>query len=174
MLTIRKNLLSLNYRKFSRFLLAFFSISGCILGIVTARTADTYFLSLMLQAMCLPVSIVDLLFALLFPFVMTTVISYISKPMLLLPLCFLKSLFYGYLLCSVCMLFTAGGWLIGGMFLFSDSVSLVLLLFYSLRYLNGFQNSCGRCIIISTLIVSLTALLDVCVVSPYLSAIIKS
>ena len=68
MSTPSKKLVPANIRKFPLFLLASFIVSGCTLGIAAARNADPNFILMMLRALNSPVSIVDLLFAILFPF----------------------------------------------------------------------------------------------------------
>ena len=174
MTTVSKERILPNNRKFLLVFLATFSVCGCALGVAAAKNTDPNIFSMMRQAAWFQVSIVDLLFAILFPFVITAVISYISKPILLLPLCFAKSIGYSFLLCSVSMEFADAGWLVGSLLLFSDTACILLMYFYCLRYLNGFQKRCGRDIIVSVVAVSAVAVIDVWLVSPYLSVLIKS
>ena len=161
-----------NNRKFAPFLLASFSICGCVLGVAVASSADPYLISMMRQAVCAPVSIVDLLFVILFPFVITAVISYISKPILLLPVCFLKTLGYSFMIYAICKEFSGAGWLVAGLLLHSDTVCMITLYFFCLCYLTGFNQNGKRDIVVATIITSAISLLDVCLVSPFLTALI--
>ena len=174
MTTVSKEFALPNNRIFLIVLLATFSVCGCALGVAAATNTDPNIFSMMRQATWVQVSIVDLLFSILFPFVITAVISYISKPILLLPLCFAKSIGYSFLLCSVSMEFADAGWLVGSLLLFSDTASILLMYIYCLHYLNGFQKCCGRDIIVSLVVVSAVAVIDIWLVSPYLSVLIKS
>jgi hypothetical protein len=77
-------------------------------------------------------------------------------------------------LCSVCLEFADAGWLVASLFLFSDAACMLFTYFYCLRYLTGFQKRCGRDIIIFVFAVSVVAVLDMLLVSTYLSVFIKS
>ena len=171
---LSKEVVLLNNRKFAPFLLASFSICGCVLGVIAARNADPYLISMMCRAACAPVSIVDLLFAILFPFVITAVILYIQKPSLLLPLCFLKTFDYSFLLYAICMAFSEAGWLVGDMLLLSDAAGMIILYLYCLNFLTSSNQNCKRDIIVAAIITSVTSLVDVYLVSPFLTALIKS
>ena len=159
--------------KFRRRILALFSICGVSVGVITAYYADPYFLDLMRMAVSVPVSIVGLSGVILFPFLISAVILYVEKPYLLFPLSFLKSLLFSLAFTATCINYTFAGWLVSGLLLFTDSVSFLLLQWYWIRNINGFQKTATSDLLCIFLLALIIGIADLLLVSPYLTALMN-
>lgn len=161
-------------RKFRRLTLAFFSVFGSSVGVITAYHADPYTLHLMRMAVSMPVSIVGHSGVILFPFLITAVVAYIEKPYLLFPLSFLKSLLYSLSLTATCINYSFAGWLVSGLLLFTDSAAFFLLHWYWARYINGFHKTAISDLLCIFLLALMIGIADLLLVSPYLTALMTS
>lgn len=161
-------------RKFRRLTLAFFSLCGVSVGVITAYHADPYFLHMMRMAASMPVSIVGLSGVIVFPFLTTAVVSYIEKPSLLFPLSFLKSLLYSLAITSTCVNYSFSGWLVSGLLLFTDNTTFFLLHWYWARYINGFHKTAISDLLFIFLLALMIGIADLLLVSPYLTTLMKS
>lgn len=109
--------------------------AGIFLGTFCAANADPVCFSLMRQTVDGQVSIVCLIAAQLLPFLFAAYVAYISKPWLIAVVCSLKLFsfaFVGYLIWAA---FGSAGWLIRLLFLFTDLISVPVLIWFCLRKL---------------------------------------
>ncbi len=161
-------------RNFYRCVLAYFVFSGAILGVLVSYNADPCFLSMMRMLPHQHVSIVDLLFLILLPFLITSVVSFTGKTYLLFPLSFFKSFLYALMLSSICIVFGIGGWVVSGLLLLTDSVCYVILLWYWIRHVDGLKVSAISDLLFIFVVSLLVGLLDSFFISPYLANLVNS
>ncbi len=161
-------------RKLTYVFLALFSAYGAAVGVMSAYYADDYFLSLMRVAPCKPVSIVSLLVVILLPFLITAAVSFIEKPYLLLPIAFFKSLSYSLVLVSTWVIYSFAGWLVSGFMLLTDTTVNVLLHWYWIRHINGFRKTARSDLFFAFLVTLVIGIIDLIVISPYLTALMNS
>jgi len=128
-------------RKTELFLLAFFSTFGAALGAIIANSSNAYLFSMMRMAAFRYVSIVDLTLVSLFPFLITAIAFFLSKPFLFFPIAFFKSFLYTLLLCCICIEFLTAGWLVCILLLFTDTFVILALHWYWFRHIHGFLGS---------------------------------
>ena len=120
-------------RKVRSILLAFTFLCGMILGCVIYQSAELESVRLMRSAVHGPVSIVGLLIVVLLPFLFSAVAVYISKPCLLLGVAFCKGLFFSLVSMGVMGAYGSAGWLMRFLLMFTDIVSMPVLVFFWLH-----------------------------------------
>lgn len=148
--------------------LAFCWCSGLMLGLHYAYRADsTYFLLMRMAASC-RVSIVGLLTAVFLPFLLSALAVYISRPELLLPVCFLKAFSFSCSAAAVSAAFGSAGWLIRFLLNFSECCTLPLLCLFWIRHISGVKRPAGRDFLICCIAVLTIGALDYLLISPYL------
>lgn len=125
------------WRKACNYFLAFAWFSGLICGTLVSLQTRNSLSALMRSALSAPVSIVGLLCVTVLPFLFSAFAVFLSKPILLLPICFAKAFVFAF--CSTCILqaFGSAGWLIRWLLLFGDCASIPLLYWFWMRYLPG-------------------------------------
>lgn len=161
-------------RKTELLFLAFSSCAGAVLGVAIAYNMEPYFFSMMRMAASGHVSIVGLLLVIIFPFLISAIAVYLSKPYLFLPLSFFKCCVYSLVLCGICIEFSSAGWLVCMFLLFSDTFTILALHFFWIRYLHGFRKFAFKELLI-TLSASLCfCFLDYIWVSPFLFTLMNA
>ena len=164
----------LSSRKTSMILFCFVWIAGLLCGsIIAAQVSDTYLL-LMRRAASSPVSITDLLAAVLLPFLFIALSVYISRPKLIYLICFMKACTFMITGFSVIAAFGSAGWLVRLLLQFTDQAALGLFCWFAYRHLDGSKDrlwphtaACGACIIG-------LGWIDYCYVSPFLALLIEN
>lgn len=131
------------WRKGCRFFLAFSWLAGLACGILVYLSAGNFLLSLMRSTLYVPVSIVGLLCVTTFPFLLSAFAVFLSKPVLLLPICFGKAFLFAFASIGILQAFGSAGWLLRWLLLFSDCASIPLLYWFWLRYLPGYRSLSG-------------------------------
>ena len=141
-----------NYLHFSRrsklLLLAFFSFSGILLGVITSHNIDPFLFPLMHSVLSDSVSIVDLIVVACFPFLITAIIVLLSNPCLFLLHSFVKSFSYAFVRSFTCISFGDAGWIVGAMMVFSDTLVMCVLHWFWIRHLHFIQKSAKRDLLI--------------------------
>ena len=117
-------------RKGMSLILAICWINGIVFGVFCYSSSPTEVTSLMHRTLSCSVSIVGLLNAALIPFLLSTLFIATSMPLLLPGLCFVKAFLFSFVSIGVLKSFGSGGWLLRFFLLFSDCVTLPLLLGY--------------------------------------------
>ena len=130
------------WRKWSATILALFWTVGLICGFLVFLCADESVSSLMRRAVASPVSIVSLLISLLFPFLLSALAVFLSKPRLLLIIAFCKAFLLMYVTVCVRSAFGSAGWLVQALYMASDILTLPLLYRYWLQHIR--QNGSFR------------------------------
>ncbi len=160
------------WRKASNFILAFTWLAGFLCGVLVSLRTGNSLASLMRSALYAPVSIVGLLCVTALPFLFSAFAVFLSKPILLLVICYVKAFLFAF--CSTCILqaYGSAGWLIQWLLLFGDCLSMPLLYWFWARYLSGDHS---LHFLESAWIISLallTAGISYRVISPFLSRLI--
>lgn len=161
------------WRKGCHFVLAFFWLTGLVSGILVCLSAGDSFVSWMRSTVYWSVSIVGLLFVTIFPFLISAFAVFISRPGLLLPICFCKAFLFSLVSMGTVQAFGSAGWLIRCLLLFSDCVSVPLLYWYWLRFLPGTRTFCGWETVAILALGALIGSVDYRIISPFLVHLIK-
>ena len=138
-----------------------------------AASQDSALVSLMRTAAQTRVSIVSLLPVLLLPFLISAFAVSISKPWLIIPVCFVKAFSFGFQVGGIAAAFGNAGWLARILLLFSASCSVPVLYWFWLRHFSGrCRSAVWRDFGICAGIILLIGILDSGFISPYLASII--
>lgn len=92
-----------------------------------------------------------------------------GKPILLIPVCFAKTFSFSFFLAGVFAAFGCGGWLAALLLMPGSVVSLPMILYWSLRQLNGFRTDAAREYITLAVVLLGVALLDQWFIRPFLT-----
>ena len=132
--------------KVSRFLLAFFWVSGLVLGCVYFRINQAVFLPLMRTVRLDCVSIVGIAVAVFLPFLFSAFAVYIQKPILLFGICFVKAFVFAFSAYGLTVSFAELGWFVRSVLLASDLCMIPVLFWFWLRNTDGpsslFKQNC--------------------------------
>ncbi len=113
-----------NSRKFRTFMLTLILSSGYLCGMHIANITEPSFAALMDVGIS-HVSIIDSVWVLFFPFLLTTCFAYCSKQLYwLLALCFFRFFLAGYCMWGVSASIGTGGWLFACLYLFAGNCML--------------------------------------------------
>lgn len=145
---------------------------GLAAGVGLSFLADDSFLSTMRAAASSHVSIIGLLSAILLPLLFSAFAVYISQPQLLLPVAFCKAFLFSYLAFGVTAAFGTAGWLVRGLLMFSDCLTLPLLWWFWLRCLRIPKEDATHCFFFACAAALLIGCVDYCTVSPFLANLI--
>lgn len=127
---------------------------GVLLGFFAALHAGECLSALMCCADMGTVSIVNLLFSCLFPFLIAALAAYLSEPWLLLIVCLLKAFSFSFCAFGISLAYGSAGWLVRILLLFSDLILLPFFYFYCFVLLKkGFAES--KFVTVIMLIISL-------------------
>jgi len=150
--------------------LAFISCLGWIIGSAIARHIGGDHAVLMMQASCIPVTLIGALVSAWLPFVLGTAAVRFVAPELLYGLCFLDSLLFAVGCHSISVAFGSAGWLIRLLLLFTDLFTLPLLLWFSYACLTRRRlHGSFACFVLSAAV----GCVDYCFVSPFLAMLIE-
>lgn len=122
-------------RKYTHYILAFFWFSGLVCGALLFLTAGTSVTSLMRRCVLQPVSIVSLLYVTILPFLVSILMALISRPMLILPICFGKAFLFSFVSAGILSVYGSSGWIIQALLLSIDCWSAFLIYLWWLRML---------------------------------------
>jgi hypothetical protein len=161
------------HRRYNHILLTLVFMAGSSLGILCALESRQFLLSLMRGCLGTSVSIVGLAFALLLPFFAVILAALYSKHSALFPVCFLKCFCFFYCMMGIWLTYGSAGWLVCGLLMLSDSVSLLLLLKLSLRHINGFRPTIGYDLFWSIFLTVGLSVLDCLYIAPFGMRLIK-
>ena len=126
-------------RRKRHILLALSWMLGLGLGALVFRYEKQHITALMPSVLCSQSSIIGLAASALLPFLLSAVAVYLSFPLFLIPICFSKAFLYAYISCGIYHFFCSAGWLIHGLLLFVDTLSIPVLYLYWLRHISGFR-----------------------------------
>ncbi len=145
--------------------------AGLVLGAAYACTVSPYKLSLMRQAVSGQSSIVGLLCCSILPFLLAAYAAYIGRRALLLAVCACKAFLYSAAGLAMYRAFGTAGWLIQPMAHFTQTLSLPLFWYFSLRLCAGRKS--GRALAVILVLTVILAGIDYFVVSPFVAGLIN-
>lgn len=149
-------------------LLGLLWVVGLLFGFLLANHLSEAVFTMMRMAAQTPVSIVGLIIVIYFPLFLSVVALKISKPVLILPIAFFKALLYGFSTAAIMISFRDSGWLVVRLLLFSETIMVVVLLWFWFRNLYRRTNTFRKDIIVCFLIATLVFFADIYAVSPFL------
>jgi len=129
--------ISFLFRKSCILILAFSLFAGLVFGSRLYVDSEASVASLMRVSGIQNVSIVSHLSVLLLPFIFSAFISSTRAVWMILPVSFLKGLSFGFSQAAICSSFAGAGWLIYFFLMFSNIMTLPVLVFFWIRTLNG-------------------------------------
>ena len=150
-----------------KLLQAFIWILGIVLGFGFSFQTTVYTSSLMLSAANCRLSIVGLLFVLIFPFLISFVLFRLFKPLLVLPILFFKAFSFSCCVFSIVLAFGDAGWLARWLLVFSNSLAVVIYIRFCLRHAAGDNETLKRDFIISLVSVTAIGCIDYFIISPF-------
>ena len=118
-------------------LLALCWLSGLLCGCFLVCRSGSNLVSMMLGAGFGPLSIVASFCTAFIPFLFSFFVVFISRPLLLYPICFLKAFLFSFAFAGFSYTFGTAGWLYSFLILFCDLLSAPLLYFYWSRHICG-------------------------------------
>ena len=160
-------------RRASAFLVCFFWIIGLLIGVFLHEqtgAATTMFS----RAAVLHPPLIRLCIIRLIPFILLTFCSAFSLSYISFAIIFSKALLYSYCASGIALVFSSAGWLIGMLFLFSDFVAIVLLLWFSARNIAKNRSSLKFDFLLCAVIVLSVCCIEHRVVSPYLIMLLNT
>ena len=164
---------SFTFRKRPKWHLAFSWLFGLGAGGLVFRCSGEHISSLMPLAAAGQLSIVSLLLSTSLPFLLSAFAVHISKPRLLLAVCFSKAFCYGYVVCGVFGFFGARGWLLRCLLLFTDTFACVLLYGFASRHISGLRHFRLRSLALCEILLGFLVYLDYSHVSPLLRRLLS-
>lgn len=149
-------------------------IIGFLYGVHSVHTEGEAFVCAMHSAAACRMSIIFPFGALVLPFVYTAFSLYISRPMLIYPLCVLKAVLYGAASYALVFAFGRASWLVSAFLLFSDHLSIFILWLIWIPALTGRNSFSWRKSLIEVSFVIAAGILDYLFISPYLVFLISN
>ncbi|MGM9651200.1 MAG: hypothetical protein ACI3VX_04595 [Faecousia sp.] len=161
------------WHKGCRFFLAGFWVSGFLCGILVYLSAGRTLVSLMRSTPMASVSIVGMLCVTTLPFLFSATAVFLSKPVLLLPICFGKAFLFAFVSMGIFQAFGSAGWLFRWLLLFSDCASVPVLYWFWLRHISGDRPLIGWEAAWLCSLAVLTGSIHFSVISPFLAGLIE-
>lgn len=141
---------------------------GLVLG---CSIYEPLHLSLMRSAVIAPVSIIGVFVCVYLPLIISYFSLLTDKPVVTLIVCFIKAVSFGYAGQLVFRYFYSAAWLVRLLFLFSDCLHLLILLYLLLHYTGGRTKELKRDFLFAAIVSTLFALVDLTVVQPFLKGL---
>ena len=149
-------------------------ILSWVLGLLSSVVVlSQYSFSLMCPLNFDRVSIVAMIVSLVFPIVLSYILLNRCNIYLVLPVIYLKSFLYMSCYFAITLTFGSAGWLVRTLVLFSDSVSVLLLLILCYRYITKNKVALYRFFRIAILILFLIGSLDYYIISPFIMTLLN-
>ena len=147
-------------------------ICGLLTGSLVSLSADGILAPTMLAAISGSLSIPGLLLVLLFPLLLTAAAVFISRPVFLYPVAFLKAFLFAFTGAGLLLSLASSGWLIRCLLMFSDSLLLPFLWLLWLQIVSGPDRFAMRRFLTVSLLALLTGILDYSFVAPFLAGLL--
>ncbi len=147
-------------------------LCGVLLGISVYNSSRDIFVSLMRRLVVSPMSIVGLLSVFILPVIFVVALGFCGDSFVPVIMCAVKGFCFTVACLSCYGAYGSNGWFIQILILFTDNLSVLLLLVMSLAYFVRrirFSVSSGIYIF---LFVTVTVILDHCAVEPYLTTVL--
>ena len=147
-------------------------MAGLFLGTTTAYASARFLDSMLHSAISNQPSLSTLIGSAVLPFLLSTVVFFLSEPWLLLPICLMKAFGFGFCAFSVLLAFGSAGWLVRFLFLFTDVFVVPVFLFYCLYQLRRGTFFNFRVTSAFAAVASMVAAADYYLIAPYLVSVI--
>ena len=146
---------------------------GLVAGRYLSQKAFLVFPTVFRSACSESTSLIGLIAVVFIPlFTSLLVCRYISV-MLIFPIVFLKAVGFGFCSYAICLSFGDAGWLVRYLLMFTDCVSIPLLLWFWVRRLLMRNNAIMQDFTLALFLLILTAYIDHLYVSPFLALLIN-
>ena len=165
--------ISFNYKNRHRLILAACWLLGLYAGYTFLSHTSVSSVSLMLLVAENRMSIVGRLLFLVLPFVITAVSLRYSKPFFVFLFIFLKAFCFSWCAYGLTVAFLDAGWLVRWLLLFSDSCSVVLLLWFLFRNPVATGTSLRSDLLFCTTASVAIGCVDFCFISPFAEMLIN-
>ena len=137
----------------SRYAVALCWLSGLLLGFIAANSANSVLISAISTSVGSPVPFARLVLICILPFVVSYLAFSLNEHWLLLATCLFEAFCFGYCAAGIGLAYGAAGWLIRFLLLFSDCMTIPVLLYYWMT-----AQSSGRQFRITSVIVTVYAI----------------
>lgn len=154
-------------------LISCFWIAGFLLGSYYGLRLTDKSCFLLHNAVYNPASFFSLYLVLFSPFILSTLLIRSHIPFATLLITFTKALSFGFCACGTVVAFSSAGWLIRSLLLFSDSIIVVLLLWFWIRNIAHSGNHLNADISICAVFTFTISCIDYFAVSPFLDALLN-
>ena len=151
-------------------ILAFSLFAGLLFGFRLFENADSSFTSLMRISLIQNVSIVSQLSVLLLPFLFSAFACCACTAWTVLPISFIKGLCFGFSQAAIFSSFSSASWMVYLFLMFSNIMTLPILVFFWIRCLSKAQHMMLH-FFISTLSVLLIIAIDHYYIIPYITSL---
>lgn len=168
---LRLNLSSMRCRTL-RIVLSLLWIYGLFLGALLSFSADSLLSSTMLSVIDGRLSIISFLSALLLPLFFTVLAVYISQPVVIFLLIFMKAFLFSFVGIGLLNSFDSSAWLLRCLLMFSDSLLLPILWWIWLQSFSNDRQAVFRFSILAAAGILLIGCIDYTLVAPFLDALI--
>lgn len=160
-----KHIISRHSRAVSLLLLASFWTTGLLIGYTVAAKTS---ISLLMRAFTLErVSIVGLVLVTILPLILSAAAYRLSVPYFILPIAFIKAFLFSFCACALALVYTDAGWLARWLYIFSDSLMVIFLLWFWVRNIPNVKGSVQKDFVICLIAASLLISIDYFIVSPF-------
>lgn len=143
-------------------------IIGLLLGCYLVSHSTVTDALINLNFILFPASFFHLLFVLFLPFLISAFLIRFSLPLLSLSVVFAKAIMVGCCSCTILAHFSTAGWLIRSLLLFSDSLIIILLVWFWVRNIAGDRSKLYTDTILCTVLTFIISCIDYFAVSPFL------
>ncbi len=159
--------------RFKTVLIAAAWVAGLLFGSLVSLKADTILASTMHGAVSGSVSIFGLLSVLFLPLLVSALAVFISQPLLLVPVVFLKAFSFSYTAAGLFMVYPTAGWLLQALMMFSDMLMMPAYWLLWLRAASGDRCTALRWSAVCAACAALIGCVDYTVVAPFLAHLIS-
>ena len=159
-------------RSSTAIILAFMFFTGLLCGTVTATYTEPSYLLMMRRGLTYPVSIVVLLPAVILPLLFSALAVFISQLWLLIPIAFLKAYLYGFLSSCIYISGQASGWLLHGLFMCTDCLSIPVMFWFWFRSCSNTKSNLSSFLLAVILVIGI-AFIDYQFISPFLASLLS-
>lgn len=123
------------------FAFCIFWMFGLSAGVYTASTLPLSILSLVRTILYDRTSVILLILIRCFPLFAAFIVCLLYRPVLVIPIAFIKAFSFAFSAYGIVLAFGNAGWLIRWLLMFSDSISILFFVWFSIRNISNNQKS---------------------------------
>ncbi len=150
--------------------LSLFWAAGSLLGACLSASVSTHITLDLRRLLYVQPSLIRMVFVSLFPLLLTVFCLHFSLSLPIYLIAFVKSALYSFSLCYLLLSYRSSGWLLHALFLFSQSVTAVLLIWFWICSIDN-CSVVRRETAISVSVITAVCMMNCCIVSPFLSSL---